>query len=339
MRPVRWLACCALAASIGIGGPGAAAADAPPPFPAANEALKEKARDLFGEANELYAKGQFARAYSAALAAFSLQKHWQTAAILGLAEVKGRRFRDGAEHLAWALANGAAAAKPSEADTVRAALEEARSHVASVTVRAEPEGVEVRVDGAAAGVAPLSGTLFLEPGRHSFETLSGGKVLAKISVDARAGGAVEVALAGGKGGVTESPPGGGASVAPPSAAGGWAPAVVAGSVAVVGLGLGTGFLLMSSSKSSDRESALAALGGANPCGPGTPYAAQCAEIGDMRSSANRYRNVGIGSMVVGGIATGALVYFLWPREKQAGTARVAPAVGANGAGVWVSAVF
>ena len=54
--------------------------------------------------------------------------------------------------------------------------------VAALAVEGLPDGAEVLVDGMAVGNAPLSGDLYLEPGRHVIEVNTGGNASQKREV-------------------------------------------------------------------------------------------------------------------------------------------------------------
>ena len=96
------------------------------------------------------------------------------------------------------------------------------------------------------------------------------------------------------------------------------------------------------SKRADRDDRVNALGGAEPCGAGTPLANECAEIEDLDSEARTFDAVAIAGFVAAGISMGAtLAYVLWPREEavERQGVVVAPAVARQGGMLVLSGAF
>src|SRR5262245_11666729 len=65
------------------------------------DAGTEKARELHAQGDRLYERGEYARAHTAYVAAWSLKKHYQIAGNLGDCEVRIGKYRDAAEHLSY----------------------------------------------------------------------------------------------------------------------------------------------------------------------------------------------------------------------------------------------
>ncbi len=108
---------------------------------------------------------------------------------------------------------------------------------------------------------------------------------------------------------------------------------VALGVGVVGLGLGTVFVLKSSSKRKDADAAFAACG--SPCLDSNPKSAEVASLDDEATSAKTLATVGF---VVGGVglATGVTLFILSNKkhgDEQARSPEVHPWVGLRSAGV------
>jgi hypothetical protein len=104
-------------------------------------------------------------------------------------------------------------------------------------------------------------------------------------------------------------------------------------VGVVGLGIGTGFAVSSSSKRSDADELYAKN---CPCGKTDPVAAQIASLDDSARTAGTISIVGF---VVGGVgvATGAVLFFLSGKknteQSSTVTGKITPWVGLGSAGV------
>ena len=120
------------------------------------------------------------------LAAWALKKHWQIATNLGDAELRTGRPRDAAEHLAFALREGAEMS-PAQRDGVQKALDDAKKQVATIDVQITPEGADVVIDGAFVGRSPLADPVFLAPGEHTVEVQKVGYVARSEKVAASAG--------------------------------------------------------------------------------------------------------------------------------------------------------
>jgi Tfp pilus assembly protein PilF len=111
------------------------------------------------------AKGRWSEAHASFLAAWSLKQHYQSLGNLGMSEAMLGKWRDAATHLSRYLRE-APKEKVEERKSAEALLAQARTKVGAITVRVEPAGAEVFVDGKAAGRAPLEGEMFVEPGAH-----------------------------------------------------------------------------------------------------------------------------------------------------------------------------
>ena len=76
-----------------------------------------------------------------------------------------------------------------ERRSVEELLAQARVKVGAITVRVEPAGAEVFVDGKAVGKAPLAGEVFVEPGARVIEAKLAGYEAAQACVDHVSAGA------------------------------------------------------------------------------------------------------------------------------------------------------
>lgn len=68
-----------------------------------------------------------------------------------------------------------------------ARLDQLRARLARLAIRAEPAGTEVRVDGEVVGVAPLPGSITLDPGEHTIELVLEGHHFEPMTVTLPAG--------------------------------------------------------------------------------------------------------------------------------------------------------
>ena len=97
------------------------------------------------------------------------------------------------------------------------------------------------------------------------------------------------------------------------------PAVVGGSLALVGVGLGRGYRLAASSKQDD-VNALREETGSDGCATANPPGA-CDDLKSAADGVDMRRNVSTAGFVVAGAAlVGTAVYWLWPRSKREATA-------------------
>lgn len=302
-----------------------------------DSALTDKARDLYNEGRDHYAAGRFDRAHASFLAAWALKRHWQIAGMLGECELKLNRYRDAAEHLAFALRSGVNQAQDQEIAAMRVSFAEARKHVGELEIDVDRVGAEVLVDGAVIGRTPLTEPVFVDAGSHELEARVEQREAVQAKAKVEAGGTEKVSLSFTAGGAVVPPSG---SPAPetsdhkPSAV----PAIVAGSVAVLGLGAGIGFTIARGNKLDDRDSLLESIGGKYACSSQSTHPEECAAVDDANDTASRYKWYAIGGFAAFGVGAAA-TYFLWPRDPSKGSAWVQPLVGPNHAGLQAAGHF
>jgi len=131
-----------------------------------------EARRRYQEGNAAMKLHQWQRAYDAYLAAWRQRPHWQVAGSLGQVELKLDKHRAAALHLAFFLREAKDVA-PEELKHVREWLEQARAKVGALTIKVEPAGSEILIDGLGVGQAPLGVEVFVEPGKHLVEARFG----------------------------------------------------------------------------------------------------------------------------------------------------------------------
>ncbi|MBI5535957.1 MAG: hypothetical protein HY898_24770 [Deltaproteobacteria bacterium] len=312
-------------------------------------AWTDRARDLYNEGRDLYAKQEWEKAHAAFRAAAGVKQHWQIAAMLGHCEVRLGRFRDAAEHLAWALRKGGKAPSTQELNAMQIAFDGSRSRVASMIVQVDVAGAEVLVDNAPIGVAPLLDPVFVAPGNHRFEARASGRTPVFTTVDLAAGASqiLELSFSEGAAQISKAPP----TQRPetPSTDSGVQPrtiALIAGAgLTAISLGVGIGYALKKSSADDDAKSLLASA--VQSYGPAPCYQPQAGAVGaceavrdanDRRNSAGKIETVAFVSAGVFGAATIA-TWLLWPSKKKsettsaratgtsAATATIVPTVG------------
>ncbi len=118
------------------------------------------------------------------------------------------------------------------------------------------------------------------------------------------------------------------------------PLVVGGSLVVVGLATGIGFSLRANSKRDEHDELLSTLPPDSPCGPGSLYGSQCAEIAQLDSERIVARGFAITGFAVAGVSAAATaVYWFWPRSQSVGQVQVVPNFSPRHAGVNLFASF
>jgi hypothetical protein len=229
-----------------------------------------------------------------------------------------------------------------EAERLLAALEPRIAHI-SVVVQGETRlPVIVKMDGEQVPPTLVGVPRPVNPGEHKFVAISGDRESNQTAVTVREGTKETVVL-------TLLPPNGSASgrsdaaAAPPEAeadAGGarsLSGLTIAGlaglGVGVVGLGLGTAFVVMASGTQSDADEAGDACALDPRCHDAHPLAQ---EYFDLNDKAATQRGIGIAGFVVGGVgvATGVTLLLLSASKRDAARApAVLPYVGYRSAGV------
>ncbi len=304
-----------VALSVFIGGaavPLGAIAQTPPPTVAI-----DRADELYRRANSLFDAEKYQEAYDLYREAFSLKKSFDIAANLGQTALQLKRYPEAAEALAYSISiyppNGNPQAKQRQIDM----LKDLEGKLAKLRVATSPEGAEVRVDGRLIGRTPLSGDIYVEPGKRLFHVEKAGLEPHDETLDLAAGSsrALNVSLA--KHDAPSKPV--------------W-PAVLLGIGAAAGIGVGIGLMVASASSHDDAQSAF------DDCAVLTNECIASAQ--DSLDSANALRGGGIAAIGIGGAAAvGLLVYLLVPAKASAGPVAVAPILGPSTAGLHFSYSF
>ncbi|MFO0614823.1 MAG: PEGA domain-containing protein [Polyangiaceae bacterium] len=305
-RRAVWAVAVALAVAIGAVG-----------VPARAEPVSLASDDpvaLFVRGNELFDAKDYANAYAYYEKSHRLRPSYDSASNAGTCAYKMGRYADAARLLRYGLAHIPGSLDPAKRQTAETRLTElltdASRHIGVITVHLAPRGAVLYVDGADAGTAPLESELFLDPGHHVLIGRLDGHPDLQRELDVVAGqtGVLEMALTSGASGKVAS--------SKPSVA-----VLVVGSVLGAGfVGTGIGLFAVSLGKGSDREALGGTLSGTNPCGAGSPYPNECAQIRSLSADENTFRAVGITGIVVGGAtAVATLLYGVWPRPRASAT--------------------
>jgi PEGA domain len=359
MRP-RSFRCPALVLALACAGAPGSVARAQPPPPTAGarsmEAVKQ-ADVLFQKGNRLYADKKWGEAEAAFAAAWALNPSFDVASNLGAAQFQLGKYRDAAEHLAFALRQWPLIGGPTRRQIALDRLRECRKHVGALGIRASTAHVEVQVDGHAVGATPLDLEVFVEPGRHVVEGRLEGYEAARQEVDATVGAGMTVTLsmvatpavqapvkeeAGAvvkKEEVPVPPPTMTQSSEPPtpSPGGPSKPMIITGAaLAGAGVILGAVFVALSNASASDvatKRNAIVAMGASAACGA-TPSSA-CQAIQSAMHERVTFGDVAGGSFIAGGaVGAGTLIYALAaPRAAKTSGMRVAPLVALGGGGI------
>lgn len=153
--------CCAITA------PFAHANDSTPTGAKAVEHVTARAIEMYQQANTLYLNQQFAEAYELYKAAWSLRPNYKVAGNLGNCEYDLHKYRDAAEHLAFALREnpeqGIAATRTYFAER----LADATRYVGTVEVEVDNAAVaELFIGKKHVGNFPEANRIYVEPGSH-----------------------------------------------------------------------------------------------------------------------------------------------------------------------------
>lgn len=317
---------------LALGAPAVARAQggAATPVPGAQDdraeaAVERKAR--FTEAEQAIDAGDLAEGRRLLLDLWGESKTYDVAALLGYVEYHLQHYAEAARYTAYAIDNFPPKESSSSLEALQVDLKAAAAHVATVSVSVDPPSGDVFVDGTPVGSAPLAQPLFLDPGEHLIAVEQGGQ-RATRQLTASAGERYDVDLAP----PAEPAPqpaaatSGGAGVVAPTAPGSppvrdtiaekpeW-PYWATGAVALVGLGLGTGFSIAARTEKDNVASLqrqLDTFGGSNPCSS-DQFSVVCGRLQDSISDQNRNRDIAAAGFITLGVgAAGLISYWLVP---------------------------
>jgi hypothetical protein len=333
----------ALAAGAGNAAPAVAA-----PGSAGSEASDKEANKLFDEGVKEARAGAWEKARVAMLAAFKLKPSADWAANLGKVELKASKPRDAAEHLSFFLRE-AQTIEPDDRTAVAKMLGEAKAQIGTATIQVSAPGAQVLVDGQLVGTAPLTGPVFVEPGRRRFEAKKDGtgqasqeihvtagatpvvdlKLVAGTAVQGRASARHEVQM-------SETPTIERGSLQEQSKRS-KVPAFVIGGVGMVALGIGVPFIGVAVSQRS--EATGLSIATTHSCRLSDPLpTGKCKDLASAAASSDTFGNVGVAALVVAGVAVASVAtYLLWPaphdEPHSARSVHLLPTASTNGGGL------
>jgi hypothetical protein len=259
-------------------------------------ALTEAARGVLREAVDAANAGDFATCRTKAAGVWDSIKHPLAAGLLGSCEVELGQYRQGAEHLRFALDHDEGKAQ-GRLETMQKDYERAKAKVSILTVQSNVDGADVMLDGAFVGKTPLR--VYVEPGTRDLLVRSG-KVEQKQNVPLEAGRERVLAVTLDLGGDVATPkPGGGGRPA-------W-PGIVGLSVGGASIVVGAVLIGVAKGKAGEADDLDCTTGDA------ATRTACVANGDDLYSSANGLQGGGIAALSIGGaLAIGGLVYLVLP---------------------------
>jgi tetratricopeptide (TPR) repeat protein len=161
--------------------------------PAASAKDKAAARALLREGTRLFSKGKHQDALDRFNRAYAL---FPSPKLLYNIAQANRELGHPVEALAAFEGFLAQVDKPPArlAADVRRSVAELQAQLGELQIQVDVTGAEVSLDGKPLGVAPLSDSVWVTPGAHEIAARKDGFLPAKKAVDARAGGAEQVAI-------------------------------------------------------------------------------------------------------------------------------------------------
>lgn len=312
----------------------------------------DQADVYFRQGNILYKAQSFAEAREAFASAWKLKKAHDIAANLAYTEMRLGRFREAAEHLAFAVKTWPPTGKADKRDYAIERFETAKREVGTLTVHVSETKADILVDGQFAGTSPLDTDIFVDPGSHTVEAKLIYFADAKQAVNVAKGSPATVNLmlapalrpspAPSSPTVVVAPP---ATLPSPSSRVSPALFVVGGSLAALGLAIGGGLTLVANGKGADAKTLRADLGSRSACAGSTVDTPSCTALKGDLASKDSFTKAAFASFIVGGafaLATtslGAWAGIAPTREGRAQSVRVVPILGRNEGGAAVFGNF
>lgn len=315
----------------------------PPPFVDAES--EQRAEDFLRKGNSLSREGKIPEAIEAYAASFENEETYPVAANLGSLELALGRYRDAAEHLAFAIRMCPPEASPATKAALAQRLGQAKERIGVLEIRVEIDNAEVTLDDKAIDWLDLREETFVNPGVHTIVATRAGYTADRKTVEVKAGARINVKLV--PSALLSAPAALPATLPAESDGGKSVPFLVVGaSAATVGVVLGVAFTVVSNSKSSQAavfRSDLVARDGAAACSHAA-NAVDCGNLHGLLVDQATFANAAVWSFIAAGaFAAGTGVYALWPaaKPKPASVAgfRVVPTFSAQGAGVVVAGAF
>jgi hypothetical protein len=295
----------------------AVTASAPAGAQPAAQGSAAQAEAHFQKGKELSKAGKVPEAYQSYLKAWELKKTYDIAGNLGSSELKLGKYRDAAVHLAYSLRNLPETAAAEQRQRVQQLLDEAKAQVGTITVIVSIDGAAVTLNGVSLGLSPILDDQYVDPG-------------ATVVVEAKREGykTVNQSITAVKAGKYEAklillPEAGGTQVVPPPPlppqeverdGQNKVPIIIGAAGAVIGIGLGAVFTVISNGASSDAAGFKSPSGNTSSCkAPATPAEIdRCDNLKSSLEKTDTFANLAVGSFVVGGVlAVGTVAYVLF----------------------------
>jgi len=333
----------------------AAAQPEPPDYKPPDDAAA-----LFKQGNDAYRMKKWDEAYQAFWRAFDLKKTYDIAGNLGDVELIVGKPRDAAEHLEFSLREWPAGQQAARKRTMER-LEAAKQEVGTLHVEVDTDGCEISVNGTSVGTSPIKQPLFVVPGAVTVEAKHGDKhVQRTIAFDKGQERTLTLELTSAEGSSTVSDP-----VTPPKTDPGppvplgpddgtkdatpgsgsnlkTIGLITSGAVALVGAGVGVGFLMAANSASDDVDALKADSTkqvGTNGCN-NQPSATVCVDLADANKRAKRNTTISTIGFVGAGVGVAGLVTFLLlPNQKKESATSVYPLLDQHTMGLGASGRF
>lgn len=290
-----------------------------------------EADDHFAKANAAFSEEKYDLALPEYQAAWKLSKSYDIAALLGVTEMRLGKYRDAAEHMAFALAHWAPSGEEELRANVQASLVEVKKAVVTARIKTTTKGATIKVNGAGLDPSLLDTEIYFEPGRRVIEAVAVGYRSARREIPGKAGDNELVTLN---------------LMAEEPQTRGPIPGIVLGGIGVVGIAVGAGLIGAAEGKKSDAlklhdDIVSNVPGDPKACSGSVADPARCKALRDAASSADALGNGGVAVLVFGGLAALATAgYFLLPSRKSA-PAKVAviPVAGAGSGGLILKGAF
>jgi hypothetical protein len=308
--------------------------------PAPQAEAGAKAEAFFQEGIRAVAQKQWADAEGRFLAAWALNPSYDVAANLGQTQYRLGKYREAAQHLAYAAKSWPLVGKKEPRELAEKRLAELRALLGSLTIAVDVPGATVLVDGTAIGRSPVEMEVFVDPGAHTVEAKLDGYDDAKVMVDVGKGAKasptlkmVRRALVQGEAAAPATP----VVEKRPM----W-PAIVGGGVGGVLLIGGIAFTVASNGHRADSRSLQQQI---DATGRGCVNGANgvtCGKLDDALSKTDTARKVAItGYVGAGALVAGTVAYLWWPApQKRTGAdVRVLPMIGRVGSGLQLEGEF
>lgn len=279
---------------------------------AKTSAMKEAAKELYDEAREARKTDDFATCHAKASAAWAIHAHPSIAALIGDCAVGIKNYRDAAERLSFFFASEEAKGSESLRAHLRARLDEALTHVATVKLSISVGEASCEVDGRRVDAVPA--TIFLDPGEHTFEAKHPAHTTATRKETLAAGAEIKILLVLLPVPAQLEPQ----PEAPPKASDGTGlivGAVVSGVVAAGGLALTIAAAVLHSNATSDIDTLNATIDSQNPrddacTGGGAALAGPCGELSSAIDDQSTFATLFPVGYVIAGVGAAAAATFV-----------------------------